>query len=132
MSVSDLIEEARRFLSHFPEIEWKLDSSVLTIPPVAQTGFAIGLEDGAGATIWCHMWHEHFTDKEECLKLFKGLLARRSRVVAVKRGNTEHFWTLEVETDGDWQSLGSVGTFAFPFWKPRTEVVYENPPRVPP
>jgi len=127
-----VVDEGIRFLSHFPEIPWTIENGALEVPPENSGGYRIALEDGdTEATLWCHYWHEHFSNAEECLKVFKGLFERTSRVVASRRGDSEHAWSLEVLVDGKWHALGTTGLLLVAFWKRKKAIYYVNRPRVP-
>jgi hypothetical protein len=130
MSSTKLIEAAVQFLETCRGIDWKLDGELfIEIIPRPPSDLRIAIDDGSEeAVLWCHHWHEHFADPDECLELFKKVIQSHSRVSAAMRGDDEHAWTLEISEDGDWQSYGTTGLIFFPFWKRRGKRVYEHHP----
>jgi len=131
MSRVDVIEEAKRYLETVPNVKWAFEKSAIEVEPPDPSGYRMALdEDEEEAVLWCHHWHQHFDNAEDCLRLFKNLIERRSRVIAVTRGSNECSWTLEVFEDGAWASMGMTGLIFVAFWKRKGEIFYENAPRV--
>ena len=124
----DLIDEIKQRLSKYPEARYKSGASSITVLPVSDEGFPVGLSVnlGGGFTVSFAGWHDDFHDGEEALNVFAFGLSDECRLREHRRGNFAHKWTVESKVEEEWIDYSTTGVLFFPFWKKARVCVLQN------
>ncbi len=118
------IEDIKAKLQRYPQIKFEASSSSITVLPMSDNGFKVGLEENENRfTVFFNGWHEEFTNPTEALDCFAFGLSDECRLKECRRGQFAYRWTVESNQDGQWVADSETGLFFFPFWK-RAQVAY--------
>ena len=110
------ISEIKKKLKSYPELEWELDGSTISVSP--QGGFTVWLtESDEDCTVGYNGWHEEFTNKEEALECFAFGLSENCRLKVFSRGNMEYKWVMEAYEEGSWVSYSTTALIFVQFWR---------------
>jgi hypothetical protein len=119
----NLIEEIKAKLSKYPSAQYESDESSITVLPLENDGFIVGLAVYPdGYAVFFEGWHEDFRDGEEALDFAFGL-SIECRLKEYRRGSFAYKWTIESRENGQWIEYSTTGLFLFPFWK-KSEIRY--------
>ncbi len=114
-----VIDEIKRRLSKYPDIQFSSDDCSITVLPVSPEGFSVTVTEmsGNGYTVFFEGWHEDFEDANEVLNVFAFGLSDECRLREYRRGGFAYKWTLESWEDGDWREESTTAQVFFPFWR---------------
>lgn len=124
MSVIDTI---RTKLQRYPHVQYEHTANSITVAPESPDGFPVSLHvDGSTFVVGFGGWHEHFDSESEALNCFGGGLSDQCRLRVTSRGGTAYRWTVQRFIDGAWCDDSQTGLLFFPFWRRRSERIYQN------
>ena len=127
----NLINEIKKKLQKYPSLTYKVSENCITIhTPNQDAGFDITLYidtgDYTAYTVAFGNWHGPFDSEEEALEFVVFGLSRKCRMRELCRGNSPYKWVIESYQNGKWEMVQETGTLFFPFWKMKTEKIYQN------
>ncbi len=122
------IEEINERLKKYPHLKVDQKDGSLTIHPPSEEGFKVSICENPGeyTITFGDGWHEHFKDRGEALKCFSFGLSNECRLKVVYRGNQPHKWIVQYLEDDKWIDDSTTGLLMFPFWRSRSEKLFQN------
>ena len=72
-------------------------------------------------------FHDDFMTADEVLNFVAWCYSGAARVREVWRGQSPQKSVLEAYEDGEWYVVSTTGFIFVPFWRPRREVILQNP-----
>lgn len=123
----DPIERILERLTKYPELDFEVTPSNVTIIPENKNGFEVSFQiDRDRYQVNLGGWHDHFDDAEEALDCFSFGLSSKCRLKITSRGNFPCVWTVQSLENGEWVDDSSTGLLFFPFWKAKTVSYKQN------
>src|SRR5262245_36227173 len=115
----NVIEEIKRRLSKYPDVQFSSDACSITILPISAEGFSLTVTETScnGYTVSFEGWHEDFEDGSEAMNVFAFGLSDECRLRQYRRGGYAYKWTLESWEDGDWKEESTTALVFLPFWR---------------
>jgi hypothetical protein len=127
MSSMSAIEQIKKKLLEYPEVTYQDEDNTFIIYSKTPKGFDIIVIKDPNEYIVCFgNCHTHFDSDKEVVDFVGFGLSDNCRVREFKRGNKAYKWIIESKEGDDWQCCYITGSFFFPFWKSKSEVVYQN------
>jgi len=126
-----LINEIKYKLQKYPSLSYSESENSITIhTPNRETGFDISLYIDIGEykayTVAFGNWHGPFDTEEEAGEFVAFGLSNECRVREIFRGKSPCKWVIESLQNGNWIMKQETGLLFFPFWKKKTEKIYQN------
>ena len=126
-----LINEIKDKLEKYPSLNYSESENRLTIhTPNKETGFDISLYIDIGEytayTVAFGNWHGQFDSEEEAGEFVAFGLSSDCRMRELTRGNSPYKWVIESFQNGKWVMEQETGLLFIPFWKKKTEKIYQN------
>ena len=111
------IEEIKERLTKYPDLNYKISGSTITIEALSPDGFSVSLIEGTSEWI-VHFdgWHEYFDTKDAAQNCLAFGLSDECRLEITLRGTFPYRWTVQSKTENGWESDGTTGLIFFPFW----------------
>lgn len=128
-----ILDDLEQELTGYPGLNWTRGDHWIRIERPVSDGFAVEVQDVEGTyTIFLGDggWHRHFDDRREALEFIIWCYSGQARLREIWRGNMLQKSILEGCHDGSWREISVVGYVFVPFWKQKSEVVWENPNRL--
>ncbi len=127
----NLIDEIKGKLQKHPSLSYSESTNSITIhTPNKETGFDISLYIDKGAytayTVAFGNWHGQFDTEDEAGEFVAFGLSSECRMRELTRGNSPYKWVVESLHNGKWVMQQETGLLFFPFWKKKTEKIYQN------
>lgn len=118
------IEEIETKLQKYPQVNYEIDGSGISVFPTSDKGFVVSYYEGVNFyTVFYNGWHEDFEDKTEALNCFVFGLSYKCRLVEFQRGDVTYKWTVEFNKNNEWFVDSTTSLLFFPFWS-KKEVRY--------
>lgn len=126
-----LIKEIKDKLQNYPSLSYSESENSITIhTPNKETGFDISLYIDTGEytayTVVFGNWHGQFDTGEEAGEFVALGLSSECRMREFSRGNSPYKWVVESLQNGKWEMVQETGLLFFPFWKKKSEKIYQN------
>ena len=126
-----LINEIKNKLQKHPSLNYSESENSITIhTPNIESGFDISLYIDRGEykayTVAFGNWHGEFDTEEEAGEFVAFGLSSECRMRELARGSIPYKWIIESLQDGKWAMEQESGLLFFPFWKKKTETIYQN------
>ncbi len=124
--VASLIEKLREH----PELVYRAQPGFLRIDAASPTGFSIEVRaDEHGWSVWLGEagFHDDFSRAEDLFNFVAWCFSGEARVREVWRGKKPQRSVLETFEDGQWREVSATVFIFVPWWRPRTEVILQNP-----
>jgi hypothetical protein len=113
-------------LSGYPGLRFGKLGNRLEIDPPNPGGFPLSFaEEGNGFTVSFGSNHWHFQEEAEALDYLAFGLSGKCRLREISRGRP-YKWFVEQKAGDGWQVMRETGLIFFPFWRKKTEAVYQN------
>jgi hypothetical protein len=127
----NVINEIKDKLQKYPSLNYEESKNSITIhTPNQDTGFDITLYIDTGEytayTVAFGNWHGPFDTEEDALEFVTFGLSKECRMRELTRGNRPYKWIIESYQNGKWKMVQETGILFFPFWKKKTEKIYQN------
>ncbi len=121
------VEKIKRKLSNYPQVTCQEEDGMFIIHSASPSGFEIIItKDPSEYTVCFGCWHGHFDSEDDVVDFVGFGLSDRCRVRELRRGKSPYKWFIESNNDGVWQVCYTTGLIFFPFWKSKSEVIYQN------
>lgn len=122
------IEKVVEKLADFPELEYKIENSVVTIVPKDKNGFMVWLSIGNKDEVIVGFdgEHHHFDSEEEAIKCVLWGLSATCRLMVKTRGDFDYAWAMQNYENGRWKIVNSTLIPVFPFWKKKKVRYLQN------
>jgi len=126
-----LVNEIKDKFKKYPSLRYSESENSITIhTPNKETGFDITLyvdtNEYTTYTVAFGNWHGPFDTEEEVGKFVAFGLSSECRMRELYRGSSPYKWVIESLQDGEWVMVQETGLLFFPFWKKKSEKIYQN------
>jgi len=126
-----LINAIKDKLEKYPSLTYSESENNITIhTPNKETGFDITLyvdtNDYTTYTVAFGNWHGQFDTEEKAGEFVAFGLSSECRMRELARGSNPYKWVIESLQNGEWVMVQETGLLFFPFWKKKTEKIYQN------
>lgn len=121
------IETLKSKLLRRHSIHYEVVDNILSVGPESPEGFVVRLEDlNREYLVGFGNWSELFQNEAEAVDWFGFGLSDRCQLKVHFCGACEHRWVVQRLADGAWRDVSRTGSFFFPFWRPRSERIFQN------